>query len=271
MRNGAHALGHMAENPTTARTLYGPMPGEEVGPSTDELGDSSPGGRPWAMQLRQSGVGYLLLTIHSDSALVRYACRMADTGARTPLIERLLRRIQVEDDGCWRWIGARKSDGYGQIREGGKHGARLLTHRVAYQHFVGPIADGLEIDHLCRNRACCNPEHLEAVTHKVNMARGEMYNGVKTHCKWGHEFTQENTKISSDGRRVCVQCLRARAQRYNKGGAVGRPRLTVCQRGHEMVGDNIYVDKNSGRRHCLACIRLRSSYAWRKARDERRA
>lgn len=70
--------------------------------------------------------------------------------------------------GCWFWLGATNSDGYGRIRIEGK---TKFAHRIYYEHHIGPIPDGLELDHLCRNRSCVRPEHLEPVTHKENIRR----------------------------------------------------------------------------------------------------
>jgi hypothetical protein len=111
--------------------------------------------------------------------------------------------------GCWPWVGHLNSWGYGRAwKDGRKQGA----HRVAYEHFYGPIPYGLQIDHLCRNRRCVNPFHLEVVTSGENTRRGlspSGQNGRKTHCKYGHEFTLENTVIVQ-GRRRCRQCERRR-------------------------------------------------------------
>ena len=88
-----------------------------------------------------------------------------------------------------------------------------IAHRVAYEKAYGPIPEGLVIDHLCRNGLCVNPEHLEAVTRKENILRGEgacAQNARKTHCKRGHELIPENLIERSDGRRDCLLCDRIR-------------------------------------------------------------
>jgi hypothetical protein len=114
---------------------------------------------------------------------------------------RLLNKIAASDDeSCWEWLGTKSAAGYGQMRVAG---SRQYTHRVSYEMFVGPIPEGLSIDHLCRNRACCNPAHLEAVTHAVNVARGER--PTRTHCIHGHELSGRNLVIRAEGR-LCRQC-----------------------------------------------------------------
>lgn len=118
---------------------------------------------------------------------------------------------------CWEWP-LTKGERYAQF----KHGGRLhLAHRFSYEVFVGSIPEGLTIDHLCRNTACVRPEHLEPVTMRVNVLRGDSFashNKRKTHCDSGHEFTLENTRINGDGSRGCRECGRIRKRR-------GRARL----------------------------------------------
>jgi hypothetical protein len=119
-------------------------------------------------------------------------------------------------DGCWEWDGAKNVGGYGMVHWAGK---RPVTHRVAYELAIGPIPDGLTLDHLCRNPGCCNPAHLEPVTMRENILRGTQLaakNAAKTHCKRGHPFDAGNTKIhigpNGHPQRGCRACSRLRSQ-----------------------------------------------------------
>jgi hypothetical protein len=87
------------------------------------------------------------------------------------------------------------------------------SHRIAYQLLVGPIPDGLVLDHLCRNRACCNPRHIEPVSQRENLMRGETVcasHAIKTHCINGHAFDEANTYIDREGKRKCRECMNKR-------------------------------------------------------------
>lgn len=113
-------------------------------------------------------------------------------------------------DECWPWVG-HLEDGYGRLRVG-PNGERKPAHRFSYELVYGEVPDGLVMDHLCRNRACCNPQHLEPVTNHTNLMRGRTAaarNARKTHCKRGHEFTAENTRVTPQGHRECRSCRRA--------------------------------------------------------------
>jgi hypothetical protein len=113
---------------------------------------------------------------------------------------------------CWRWIGGKNGRGYGVFWESGK---LVLAHRWAYEHKVGPIPEGLTLDHLCRNRDCVRPEHLEPVTFAENVARGER--ATKTHCHRGHPFDKINTYYRKDGNgRECRACHRLTQQRLRE-------------------------------------------------------
>jgi hypothetical protein len=107
---------------------------------------------------------------------------------------------------CWPWAGQINHNGYGIF-------SSILAHRLVYERFVGPVPDGLELDHLCSNPPCVNPWHLEPVTHQENLLRGRGFaaaNAAKTHCYRGHEYTPENTYLSAKGQRKCRACNRNR-------------------------------------------------------------
>ncbi len=134
--------------------------------------------------------------------------------AATPLAERLFPRVDA-DGICWLWTGARNRGGYGVISRGRRDGA-VIVHRAVWELLVGPIPEGADLDHLCRVRACCNPDHLEPVTRAVNVARGARRAGVErgTSCRRGHPFTPENTITTSRQRRACRTCKTETQRRY---------------------------------------------------------
>lgn len=125
---------------------------------------------------------------------------------------------------CWIWTGKPDLRGYGRIANDA--GTYDMAHRWAYKQFVGPIPEGLVLDHLCVNPPCVNPAHLEPVTHRVNIldrgvTNAAHINAEKTHCIKGHEFSPENTyMVFVTGRgetRLCKICQRERSARYRAG------------------------------------------------------
>ena len=128
------------------------------------------------------------------------------TNLRDVTDEQRFLRFVDPSGGCWEWRGARMSDGYASFQANGK---TTLGHRWSYQNWIGPIPDGLTLDHLCRNRGCVNPAHLEPVSSRENVLRSPTappaVNARKTHCIHGHEFTFENTYMHK-GRRGCRVC-----------------------------------------------------------------
>ena len=119
---------------------------------------------------------------------------------------RIEKKIERHDDGCWHWTACLNSQGRGQIWWQGR---MLQSHRVVYELLVAPIPEDMEIDHLCRVPACCNPDHLEAVTRGENLRRANEHRraNLATHCGKGHEFTAENTYVWH-GKRRCRTCHR---------------------------------------------------------------
>jgi hypothetical protein len=123
-----------------------------------------------------------------------------------------LYRVDPES-GCWVWLRGTNGVGYGTLRRNGRD---HYAHRWFYEKHVGPIPAGLELDHLCRNRLCCNPEHLEAVTRTENLRRGfgpAAINARKTHCVNGHPLSGTNLYVDPKGRRQCRTCREAAMER----------------------------------------------------------
>lgn len=125
------------------------------------------------------------------------------------VLARFMAKFVVTDSGCWEWQAGRHRDGYGNFWNGRRS---VGAHRFAYEHFVAPIAEGMQLDHLCRNPCCVNPAHLEPVTGRENTLRGQSppaSHATVTHCPEGHEYTEANTYLY-DGSRYCRRC------RYNR-------------------------------------------------------
>lgn len=128
------------------------------------------------------------------------------------VMERFWSKVDKSGD-CWLWTGCTQPPGYGRFRIEPR---TVYAHRFAYEELVGPIPDGLVLDHLCRTPACVNPEHLEPVPQRVNIERGAR-NGMqgRTHCVNGHEFSGHNLIATSKGR-VCRACKNERGRAYKQ-------------------------------------------------------
>lgn len=117
---------------------------------------------------------------------------------------------------CLPWAGPLDAYGYGRAPKSVK------AHRMAYVAAFGAIPHGMELDHLCRNRACVNPDHLEPVTHRVNVLRGTSptaINAAKVSCVRGHPYDAMNTRVGPDGKRYCRACHRDSERSRRQAGA----------------------------------------------------
>lgn len=139
-----------------------------------------------------------------------------------PVKERLAEKYSVNGSGCWVWHATLHPGGYGKMYFNGKV---CLAHRISYEVYVGPIPEGLCIDHLCRNRACVNPEHLEPVTHHVNNMRGHF--GTTKVCPKGHEYSGDNLVYTKYGSRNCRQCSRLSGERTRERNKISQKVISV--------------------------------------------
>ena len=135
-------------------------------------------------------------------------------------IGRIMRSVSFDSTGCWTWNGYRNDKGYGHVKIDRRW---LPVHRYCYEHAVGPIPTGLQIDHLCRNRACVRPTHMEAVTLVENIrrglagVRGGERQRAKTHCPQGHLYNEQNTYVKKSSYRACRTCHReSEFRRYHE-------------------------------------------------------
>ncbi len=138
---------------------------------------------------------------------------------RRPPEERFWEMVEKNTpSGCWIWIGSLNTDRYPHFCIGGRWGKTVLCHRYSYELVHGHIPAGMQIDHLCRNIRCVRPSHMEVVPPKVNVLRGNTIvatNAAKTHCKRGHPFTPENTRLENGSRR-CKECRRLKQRQLRE-------------------------------------------------------
>ena len=154
-----------------------------------------------AERIRRNGDPRAHIPIRSPESLERLWGHVDRSGPVSPFV----------GGRCWVWTARVHGAGYAYLSVGGK---KVRVHRLTYELLVGPIPDGLELDHLCRVRHCVNPAHLEPVTHAVNMDRGEIrerqHEAMRaiTHCPRGHAYDEANTYVNPRGERNCRACAR---------------------------------------------------------------
>jgi hypothetical protein len=193
---------------------------------------------------------------------------------------------QSDPAACWLWTGptiGREVCDYGRLYVGEAADQRMvLAHRWSYEHFVEPIPDGLEIDHVkdrgCTSTLCCNPAHLEPVPHKINVLRGDAPSAkhARKECcpKCGADYT-----LSPAGKRECRPCVNARMREWmletgrttGEGTNAWRLALTHCSQNHEYTEENTYRNPKTGNRDCKICRGIRRNKSAKKIRDAAKA
>lgn len=197
-----------------------------------------------------------------------------DAEARARLELRFLAHT-LKDASCWKWQGTISPKGYGHFWTGKR---TVKAHRFSYELYVRPIPEGYVLDHLCRNRRCVNPSHLEPVTSRENTMRGIGFaaeNAKKTHCNNGHPFVGKNLIVpkSRPNRRVCRACANLGFKKHKRSRALANkdrvvskpPKKTECKRGHLLTDENTILGKNG--RQCRSC----ANASWRRRTARRRA
>ncbi len=203
-------------------------------------------------------------------------------------LARFMSKIEVQPSGCWRWAGKPGRGGYGRFWLDGKSRS---AHRIAYEHFIGPIPEDFDVDHACHTRDLSCPggicdhrlcvrwtdNHLEAVPQIENIMRSRGLapaNAAKTVCDQGHLFDEANTFFDSRGDRGCRTCQK---RRLNDWRLINRPpdgpsnsAKTRCPRDHPYDEANTRINAN-GRRICKTCTRERDREAKRLQREAKRS
>jgi len=160
----------------------------------------------------QCGTGFNTWPSH-NKIFCSYKC--SGRGRRNSIYDVLSRLDITDGNSCWIWTGG-KCNGYGSTTLKSKS---YLVHIIVYEYFMGPVPEGLDLHHKCENSLCANPNHLESLTRKDHIHKGNSpfaVNARKTHCIHGHEFTFSNTYVTPDGRRQCVECKNKHSRDYNE-------------------------------------------------------
>lgn len=172
------------------------------------------------MNLRCAECG--LYSFHPGSCSVIGAKSRGAAVRALPWPRRLWDRFVVTGNGCWEWQGAKHLDRYGHLSLYSDTGMRPIgVHRITWELLVGPVPDGLQFDHLCRNSICANPTHLELVTGRENVLRGTSpvaVNARRTHCVNNHDLSIEENVYRYGNRRRCKICIFERCARYRAEG-----------------------------------------------------
>lgn len=192
--------------------------------------------------------------------------------SRTPKIQKCIDLALSRPGECVLWVGSVMKNGYGRC---GWQGKVRLAHRVVWALDKGldDIQSFGELDHLCRNRSCVNPSHLEEVTRKENIVRSNSLSAInsrKTHCKNGHEFAGENLIINKSGSRSCRICSREHWRKVSR--KKGSPERSFsneerCANGHEWTKKNTYVTKK-GKKECRTCRSISSAKSKRRNKEK---
>lgn len=173
--------------------------------------------------------------------------------SKTPM-ERFWEKVEKTPT-CWIWHGTRMSTGHGRFFY---EGTRAAAHRVAYAELIGPIPEGLVLDHLCMNPPCVNPAHLEPVTSAENLARAVVAHRPD-YCPQGHPYDEANTD-NRNGRRICIECRRTKSREYQRRKHArvhlyGKPAKLNADKTHCAQGHPYDHTLPNGKRQCRTCNR----------------